>query len=67
MQLIEELEKTDYSSAGWLVTAKKLQEKVVHHLNEEEHEVFQMAGKALTESQKQSLATDYRNAMEENR
>lgn len=66
-ELIEELEETDYSSPGWLVTAKKLQEKVVHHLDEEEHEVFQMAGKALTERQKESLGNDYRAAMEENR
>ncbi len=66
-ELIEELEGTDYSSPGWLVTARKLAHKVTHHLDEEEHEVFQMAGKALTEGQKESLARDYRSAMEENR
>lgn len=62
-KLFEELETTDFSSPGWLATAKKLQHKLHHHLEEEEHEVFQVAGKALTEDQKQSLATDYQELM----
>ncbi len=66
-ELIEKLEETDYSDPGWLVTAKKLKEQVEHHLDEEEHEVFQMAGKVLSEEQKTSLGKDYRAAMEENR
>lgn len=63
-ELIEELEKTDYSSSGWLATAKKLQERVHHHLDEEEREVFQMAGKVLTGDEKTQLATQYRQEME---
>lgn len=66
-ELIERLEETDYDSTGWLTIAKSLKEAVTHHLDEEEHEVFQMAGKALTEKQKTSLTSDYRKAMEENR
>lgn len=62
--LIEKLEETDYSSPGWLVHAKKLHELVNHHLDEEEHEVFQIAGKALDEDQKTSLADEYREEME---
>lgn len=64
-ELIKKLEETDYSDPGWVATAKKLHEQVVHHLDEEEHEVFQLAGKALTEDQKTSLAKDYRTSMEE--
>ena len=63
-ELISELEKTDPSSSGWLATAKKLSERLVHHLDEEEHEVFQMAGKVLSEDKKKTLATEYRNYME---
>ncbi|MDC6351148.1 hemerythrin domain-containing protein [Zeaxanthinibacter sp. PT1] len=66
-ELIEELENTEYSSPGWLVTAKKLQEKVEHHLSEEEHEVFQMAGKVLTSKQKEDLAKSYQKYMSDSR
>ena len=64
-ELIEKLDDTEFSSPGWLTHAKKLEHCLIHHLDEEEHEVFQMAGKALTEAEKQSLATDYRAHMAE--
>ena len=62
-ELIAKLRETDYSSSGWLATAEKLRERVHHHLDEEEHEVFQMAGKVLTEKEKTSLATTYQTDM----
>ncbi|AEV32303.1 hypothetical protein Oweho_1303 [Owenweeksia hongkongensis DSM 17368] len=62
-ELIEELEKTDMSSPHWVAVAKKLEEKVNHHLDEEEQEVFQLAGKALTEKEKEELAKSYRQSM----
>lgn len=62
-ELLNELEKTDYSSSGWLATAKKLKEKLLHHLEEEEHEFFQLAGKSLSESEKVTLGQKYRVAM----
>ncbi|MGO2373932.1 hemerythrin domain-containing protein [Pseudoalteromonas sp. KG3] len=62
-ELIEQLEETDMSSPAWLVTAKKLHHLVHHHLTEEEHEIFQLAGKALSEEQKLSLAEKYNDAM----
>ncbi|MFY8328357.1 hemerythrin domain-containing protein [Pseudoalteromonas sp. ZZD1] len=62
-ELVEELEQTDMSSPAWLATAKKLHHIVHHHLDEEEQEVFQLAGKALTQHQKQVLAEKYNNAM----
>ncbi|MGB3917735.1 MAG: hemerythrin domain-containing protein [Thiothrix litoralis] len=66
-EMIEKLEETEYSSPGWLVEAKNLHHRVHHHLKEEEHEVFQMAGKVLTDTQKSSLATDYEQTMTEQR
>ena len=66
-ELIEKLEKTEYASSAWLKIAKDLQEKVEHHLEEEEHAIFQMAGKVLSEGQKKSLAKDYKDFMKENR
>ncbi len=63
-ELIEELERTEMTSPGWLAAARRLHEQVHHHLDEEEHEVFQMAGKVLSEKEKTSLAGEYRQAME---
>lgn len=63
-ELIEELDATDLSAPQWLVTAKKLQDMVLHHLEEEEQEVFQMAGKVLADPDKTRLASDYRAMMD---
>ena len=62
-ELIEKLEDTDFSSPGWLRIARQLEHDLIHHLDEEEHEVFQMGGKVLTEQEKSSLADDYRAHM----
>ena len=59
-ELVESLEAADPATPVWLPLAKKLAEKVVHHLHEEEHRFFQMAGKLLTDKQKTDLASDYR-------
>lgn len=64
-EMIEDLEATDPSSPNWLAQAKALAEKVEHHLREEERTFFQMAGKLLSDKQKERLAGDYLNAYEE--
>ncbi|MCK7595455.1 hemerythrin domain-containing protein [Pseudomarimonas salicorniae] len=66
-ELVDELESMDMANGGWLKRARHLFERVEHHLEEEEHEVFQLAGKALTEAQKRRLATDYTAAMKDAR
>lgn len=58
-KLVAQLEKTDFSSAGWLVAARELHHKIRHHLEDEEQGIFQLAGKVLTEAEKLSLAKDY--------
>ena len=58
-ELLEQLTETDMSNHGWLAVAKKLSEKVHHHLQEEEHGFFQQAGKILEDEQKESLAKQY--------
>ena len=62
-ELVETLVQTDMSSSAWLVHMKSLQERVLHHLNEEEHEFFQQAGKVLSAHQKEQLASQYKNEM----
>ncbi|HCS46448.1 MAG TPA: hemerythrin [Pseudomonas sp.] len=58
-EMMEELDETEMSSPAWLATAKKLCEKVHHHLKEEEQKFFQMAGKLLDDKQKETLAGQY--------
>ena len=58
-ELIVKLDETDMDSPAWLVHAKSLREQVEHHLDDEEHKIFQLAGKVLTEAQKTQLAKDY--------
>lgn len=59
-ELLETLDATDMGSPQWLVQFRKLHDKLFHHLEEEEHEIFQMAGKGLSDPRIQQLADDYR-------
>ena len=65
--LIKNLEDIEYASSDWLQIAKQLQKKVEHHLNEEEHTIFKIAGKVLSENQKTALAKNYKAYVKENR
>ena len=65
--LVEQLEEYDMSGSQWLPTAEKLAHLLTHHLDEEEQEVFQLAGKALSEDEKASLAGEYEADMERRR
>ncbi len=64
-ELVESLEQADPATPSWLPLAKKLADKVEHHLEEEEHRFFQMAGKLLTDRQKTTLAQSYLALYEE--
>ncbi|OQD42433.1 hemerythrin domain-containing protein [Croceivirga radicis] len=66
-ELVEKLEKTDYSSSAWLKYAKDLQEKVTHHLADEEHSFFQLAGKVLPEKELTDLAKEYQTFISDKR
>lgn len=58
-ELLEELSVRDKQQDGWIATAKALSFKVRHHLKEEESKFFQVAGRLLTDVQKQRLAGRY--------
>ncbi|MDW3218981.1 MAG: hemerythrin domain-containing protein [Acidimicrobiales bacterium] len=62
-ELVEKLETYEWASSQWLTTAEQLRHQLVHHLDEEEQEVFQLAGKVLTDDEKVDLGEQYRNAM----
>jgi type I site-specific restriction endonuclease len=58
-EMVEGMEELDHRSQDWMDCARKLCEKIEHHLSEEEHKFFQEAGKVLTEAQKVALAKEY--------
>ena len=61
---VEQLDGYDMSGSQWIQTARELAERLIHHLDEEEKEVFPVAGKVLSEEQKSSLAEEYRSDMQ---
>lgn len=65
-ELIEQLEDTERDASSWLKIAKDLKHKVEHHLEDEEHSFFQLAGKIFSDTQKTSLATSYQSHMKNN-
>lgn len=65
--LVEKLEEYDMSGPQWLQTAEELSHLLIHHLDEEEQEVFQLAGRALSEDEKSSLADEYDTDMQRRR
>ena len=58
-EMVEDLEELVGDSQQWMDGARKLCDKIGHHLSEEETKFFQQAGKVLTEAQKLSLAKEY--------
>ncbi len=64
---LEQLEQYDRTAPQWLLTARDLAERLVHHLDEEETEVFPVAGRVLSDDDKAKLAEDYRADMERHR
>jgi hypothetical protein len=64
---VEQLDEYDMTAPQWIVTARELAHRLTHHLDEEEHEVFQIAGKALNETQKGELGASYQGDMHRRR
>jgi hemerythrin superfamily protein len=64
---IEQLDGYDMSSSQWLQTARHLAERLLHHLDEEEKEVYPVAGRVLTDAEKTGLGSEYVEDMERRR
>jgi len=58
-EMVESLEEMDANSEEWRECAKKLCEKIEHHLTEEEQKFFGQAGEVLSAQQKVELADAY--------
>jgi hemerythrin-like domain-containing protein len=64
---IEQLDSYDMSGPQWLPTARRLAERLTHHLDEEETEIYPVAGRVLTDAEKTSLGSEYVEDMERRR
>jgi hypothetical protein len=58
-EMVDELNKMEMSSSGWIAHFTKLRDKIFHHLDDEEHAIFQLAGKVLGEREKVQMAKAY--------
>lgn len=53
---LEELTETDFSSSQWLPRFKEMKHRYLHHIDEEEQEMFPAAAKGLSEATEEKLA-----------
>ena len=58
-KLIAKVDALDFDSPHWIRTFDDLAHKVLHHLEEEEHGVFQMAGKVINDAEKINLVKKF--------
>lgn len=66
-EYLEQLSSYDMSAPQWLITARELRERLLHHLDEEEREVFPVAGRVLGDAQKDQLGSEYTDDIERRR
>lgn len=59
--IIAELFEMDMSSSGWLTRFKTLKHDYLHHIDEEEEEIFPHAAKGLSDAQKAEIAKVFEN------
>ena len=58
-ELIEDLGKVDMSSSGWLQKFNKLKDRLEHHMDEEENEIFKKAEKLIKDDKALELADTF--------
>ena len=63
-EIVEDMQVIEHAGAKWMARARKLSEKVHHHLREEETKFFQASGKLLSATRKVALAKSYRRDFE---
>ncbi|MBO6935308.1 MAG: hemerythrin domain-containing protein [Deltaproteobacteria bacterium] len=62
--IIEELLEMDYASTGWLNRFATLAEELRHHMDEEEKEIFPLAGRLLSAERKKAMVAEFDEAKE---
>ena len=61
-EIIEDLEGKSLSDSGWLTRFKTLAEELRHHMDEEEKEVFPVAGRVLSADRKRAMVDEFDRA-----
>lgn len=56
---VEQLEEKEMSSSGWLATFKDLSERTIHHVDEEEEEVFPLAQDLIANPRAEELGARF--------
>lgn len=56
---LEELEEMDYASTGWLARFRTMKDRYLHHIDEEEEEMFVKAAKGLSDQTEKALAKKF--------
>lgn len=54
--MLTELYEMDFASTGWLTRFKSMQHRYLHHIDEEEDEMFPAAEEGLTQARKDEIA-----------
>ncbi|MFW5706659.1 MAG: hemerythrin domain-containing protein [Bacteroidota bacterium] len=62
-EMMEEVDSKDISSDEWMESYKKFHELLIHHLDEEEEEIFSVAREVLSPRQVDDLAKRYNEMM----
>ena len=57
--LLDELCELEMSSGGWVHKFTKLQDMVVHHVDEEEDEVFPLSSKLIEPARAEQMANEF--------
>ena len=57
--LVTELEETDMGEGAWLRKFKQLAHDVIHHLDEEEKEVFPLARKLIDDGKAEPMVAEF--------
>jgi hemerythrin superfamily protein len=60
--LLEELEELDQESEEWNSKLAEIKKNVLHHVKEEEKEIFKKAKNVLTNEQQQTLGKEFQSA-----
>lgn len=56
---LEELDEMDFSSPGWLTRFRTMKDRYLHHIEEEEEEMFVAAAKGLSDETAKQLAAKF--------
>jgi iron-sulfur cluster repair protein YtfE (RIC family) len=57
--LVDELDRLDMGSGGWLQKFEKLKDGLIHHVDEEEQEVFEQAQKIIKDDRAERMTARF--------